>query len=620
MNNCIYRGTISELNNALLDSTFIRSLRNNFKFIYGKYPSPSEENSWLVSLPQIIDVLQIADIGEYPILLEYRLPFDDERCDVLLLGFENNKTHIMVIELKQWSNISMISGNSEAINVHGLGYQPHPSYQVSNYVGKIRNFHSLSSDLVVNGISFLHNMNTVDGSNNVLNDPRFNALTKVSPYFLKDQITDLVNYLKNNIGKKTPTEFQVEKFQSGTYEQSKQFFDGIVEHAEDIAHQVNEKITGSGWGLSRAQIELKSDVINSLEEKSSLLFLVYGEPGAGKTLLAIHILLAVLPKNRQAVMGLVNNRLMAALRNCLNRSFPGASGALKHFSPRFGVGLASAPDDQKFDLVIIDEGQRMAIREMKPIMSRAPIVVIFYDDYQRLLPIEQGTKVEFLKCALDLGLRVEEYSLSSNYRCKGGIEYQQWIENLLSKPQNTNKLLETGWSRRYKFKVFSSIHDMIDDLREVQKVTQKDVCLLASFTETDGRNGNVIRVEDPEIIWAMKGQDYINFWINRGSNKLDSCASIFGCQGFERSYAGVIWGKDYSLRSGKWVINPNHTITDYIGRPSLLDLVRRGKQSEAIPLLFNRYRVLLTRGIDGTYVFCEDNETCEFLQSVANDY
>ncbi|WP_156770007.1 DNA/RNA helicase domain-containing protein [Methanocaldococcus sp. FS406-22] len=33
-------------------------------------------------------------------------------------------------------------------------------------------------------------------------------------------------------------------------------------------------------------------------------------------------------------------------------------------------------------------------------------------------------------------------------------------------------------------------------------------------------------------------------------------------------------------------------------------------------LLVNRYRIFLTRGIKGTYVFCEDEETRKFLKDL----
>ena len=46
-------------------------------------------------------------------------------------------------------------------------------------------------------------------------------------------------------------------------------------------------------------------------------------------------------------------------------------------------------------------------------------------------------------------------------------------------------------------------------------------------------------------------------------------------------------------------------------------LARGGCQSTARKLLMNRYRVLLTRGIKGTFVFCEDKETAEFMKGIS---
>ena len=39
-------------------------------------------------------------------------------------------------------------------------------------------------------------------------------------------------------------------------------------------------------------------------------------------------------------------------------------------------------------------------------------------------------------------------------------------------------------------------------------------------------------------------KDYAPFWVCGDSNKLESCASVYGAQGFEADYTGVIWGRD----------------------------------------------------------------------------
>lgn len=95
------------------------------------------------------------------------------------------------------------------------------------------------------------------------------------------------------------------------------------------------------------------------------------------------------------------------------------------------------------------------------------------------------------------------------------------------------------------------------------------------------------------------------------------CASIYGCQGFELDYAGVIWGRDFVIRNGQWAVGPASACKDNVGKPSLARLVdpRHARHEEALGLLVNRYRIFLTRGIQGTVVHCEDPETGDFLKS-----
>ena len=86
-----------------------------------------------------------------------------------------------------------------------------------------------------------------------------------------------------------------------------------------------------------------------------------------------------------------------------------------------------------------------------------------------------------------------------------------------------------------------------------------------------------------------------------------------GCQGFEADYVGVIWCRDFVWRSGQLEIGSNSE--DSIGNTSLKRLIKN-KDKEALPLLKNRYRIFLTRGILGTYIYCEDDATMRYLKSL----
>jgi len=99
-------------------------------------------------------------------------------------------------------------------------------------------------------------------------------------------------------------------------------------------------------------------------------------------------------------------------------------------------------------------------------------------------------------------------------------------------------------------------------------------------------------------------EQYPRYWYKGESNKLTHCASIYGCQGLEADYVGVIWGRDFVYRNGGWELGEN--CEDDVGRPSLKRLFERAKNGDekardlALKLLINRYRIFLTRGIHGT--------------------
>ena len=73
------------------------------------------------------------------------------------------------------------------------------------------------------------------------------------------------------------------------------------------------------------------------------------------------------------------------------------------------------------------------------------------------------------------------------------------------------------------------------------------------------------------------------------------------------------------IREGAWAIgNPDGCFDRAPGARSLSRLMRE-EPFTALVLLRNRYRILLTRGIFGTVVHCEDPETRSFLKSALSN-
>jgi DUF2075 family protein len=78
---------------------------------------------------------------------------------------------------------------------------------------------------------------------------------------------------------------------------------------------------------------------------------------------------------------------------------------------------------------------------------------------------------------------------------------------------------------------------------------------------------------------------------------------VYTTQGFEFDYVGVIFGRDLVYDAG-W--RGNRKISHDA-------VVKKASEEEFVNLVKQTYRVLLTRGIKGCYVYFEDAATREFF-------
>ncbi len=90
---------------------------------------------------------------------------------------------------------------------------------------------------------------------------------------------------------------------------------------------------------------------------------------------------------------------------------------------------------------------------------------------------------------------------------------------------------------------------------------------------------------------------------------IDQVGCVYTAQGFEFDYAGLIFGPDlrYDFDSQDWVGDPEKSFDSKVkvkhARASFTGMVK------------NTYRVLLSRGMKGCYVYFMDKETERFVRS-----
>lgn len=621
--NCALVKQVSDLKRFELNEA-IERLRQGFFELTGEQPTVEQKLAWhgvwqnlQKVLPSLPDDVWVA--------FEYRLPMSNERIDVLLLGSDRDSKPVAIIgEFKGWRKVQSV--RDWVVKADGQLHQ-HPEFQLLNYLGKVKNSHSAAGDFELLGLAWLYNL------------PRNDLNFREMPVFFASEFNEVKRFLNSRVTQGLNADW-AKRFLEGKYVQSPHLFKAIHDNFDALRRGALEALCATGFAPSEEQHRLLVEILEELNKDRPIAFLIQGEPGSGKSYLAVLLLLETLRRARAlgigkqkikeqnvAVLCYRNNRLLNTIRRVFTRVQPGLDTAIKFFRD------IAKPDQELpvFQIAIFDEAQRLKREELQSAVQRGKKLVFLYDEGQRLNMEEVGTRENLIKAAQGAGCEVLERRLRGIYRVQGGRTYHDFVEKLINSPL---ELREPPVFPNYEFRIFADIEHMIGELREkASKGAQ--VALVAAFTESPGDRQDKIarsllnlRVGYPlysgwdhyrdkklQIYWLMDERNqYPQFWYERESSNLTHCASIYGCQGFEADYVGVIWGRDFVWRKGRWTLGNN--CEDTIGNPSLKKLFDRQDEANALPLLKNRYRIFLTRGIQGTYVYCEDKETAQLLKEI----
>lgn len=616
--NYAWQGTLREASAFVASGEFPDRVERGFERAYAQAASPQEIRAWHGSLPGTIEALSGHLDQDTHLVLEYRLPFNGQRADLVVIGRNAGLPCAHVVELKQWQESSVHPRLAHFVLAHGND-APHPSYQAANYAGKLSYFHSVVQNWQVSASAFVQD--TSADRHVGLKDRKYVDMWSTAPVFLPGEESNFGRFVANEVPN-PPNPEGISGFIAGGYYQSLRLLEALTKHQNEIQTRALTSLARTGWGLSDEQLHLHDEIIATVESGKRAFFLASGGPGCGKTLLAVHLLLSLAKASKRTVLAVRNNRLNAALKEVINFKPFGATGIVKYFSTQQQSGVEDGSDEIA-DVLVCDEAQRLALKSDN-VFKRARVVVIFHDEEQILNQEEGGTSQRLRELAVGIGPPTYSSELSTLHRCRGGKSFMNWIDTLLRSPELASSMLRS-WESDFSLKVVPSPQDLIEALKSKRKNGTR-VALLAAFTRSSGytkrkRPTDLLQIRIPEvnppIQWLMDpNKDYVPFWVNGESNELTHCSSIYGCQGFETDFAGLIWGDDLVIRNGMWEIgNPENCYDSAPGATKLSSLMKQDRPV-AMRLLKNRYRILLTRGIFGTTVYCEDAETGEFLRTV----
>ena len=203
-------------------------------------------------------------------------------------------------------------------------------------------------------------------------------------------------------------------------------------------------------------------------------------------------------------------------------------------------------------------------------------------------------------------------NLETQFRCNNSDNYINFVDYLLGIKASYN-----GENIDYDLKVIDSPQELVQLIKEKNKTTLSRV--LAGYCW----NWNKKEINNPDF-YDIVIKDFGMSW-NLGQGQtfaIDDSINEAGCihsvQGLEFDYVGVIIGRDLKYRDGKVIGDfSNHGSSDlsFKGIKKLYKQDYEKAAAIANSLIKNAYRVLLTRGIRGCYIYCDDEPLKEYLKS-----
>ena len=585
--------------------------------------SNSEYNSWIHSLPKVAEALKDDIVPkDVHVSVEYKLIDTKQRVDFLIYGKdEKDIENVVLIELKQWSFIkkSSLKGFISTDGGHGFDDYWHPSYQAYNYANIMKAFNEYiyKNRVEVNACSYLHNM--PEGYETILNDRKTYPLVHVAPSFLEDDQKKLSEFISKYIKK---------PYKDTLYE----IDEARIRPSEVFSKMVSDAIKGKPFFSYDAEqsysvSKIVEEVQEALDKGERRTLIIKGGPGSGKSIVAVNALGQLLNPNdgkdrRNACYVTSNFTPRTYFGDVLTDDF--TKKAIKELFKTPSVFANSSSYD--FDCIIVDEAHRMlkwkygwGIKKDVDAIDKlfnASRVNVFLIDEDQVVTIYDDLSIKQIKqYAEKYGSKVIENDrmiLSSQFRCVGGERYIDFVNKILGYSNEFVSLKDI----HYEIKIMDSMIDMMKEWK-IKQESGHQLRLIAGYTHEwesqYNENAYDFNYDNGQVLlkWNVKKSNRAAILDDA---QIKNVFCIHTIQGLEVEYAGVIIGKDitYNKNTGNIEFHPEenaHTDT--------ASGIRNAPKDLAEKLIRNTYKVLLTRGVKGTYIYAEDDDLREYLKTVS---
>lgn len=299
--------------------------------------------------------------------------------------------------------------------------------------------------------------------------------------------------------------------------------------------------------------------------------------------------------------------------------------------------INSYSPENPVDVVFVDEAHLLWTQgkqsyqgnnQLQDIIDRAKVTVVMFDENQ-ILSTEQIWEASLLEKYKKLAKEDNNYILLENQlRIKADPQTIDWIDTftknreILSVPKDKSK---------YEIKIFDTPEKLDEEIKKKagdsktslsrlvatydwdynQKAKQKE--RLKSYYEVMIGNWHKPWNRELERDLSRKEKKHIKTlaWAEQPQT-INEVGSTFTIQGFDLNYVGVILGPSVKYKDGKIVFDPSSSCNDKAVRNRTLMDGSKKKFGEI--LLQHEVRVLMTRGVNGLYIYACDDELRKALQ------
>lgn len=627
----IYENTKENFIKDVITNSVADIIKNNMVSLGVSGGGNSEVNSWINSLNFMRNIVDTSTISsDTYIALEYKIPFSNKRIDFMILGYDEfGNKNLVIIELKQWSQIELCLEKEDYVKTftgNAIRDVLHPSYQAKTYKYLLEGYNTSIEKEKINctSCSYLHNASR-EKNYHIVNLTMFNYITDYPVYF-KEDYQSLQDKLKILVGKGKGKEI-LYYIENGELKPSKQ----LIQSVGDCLRGNNK------FMLVETQKEVYENILTKSNDINNI-FIINGNPGTGKSVVAINLLNKLLNNNKLVQYVAPNSAFQNAIKDELKKH-----GRKNKFNDNIDILFRGAmnfikAEKNTFDWVIVDEAHRLKNKQnmysgknqIDDIMNSSKNVVFFVDENQVIRTNDIGTNKNILESAQRFNKKVyfgDNYLLETQFRCIGAQGYINALDTTLQIKETANFFLNEN--SEYDIRICDTPQEMEELINSRIKEGFKDSRILAGYAwewisdkclndnELDLKQFHDITIaecDDWSIAWNFNYSNML--WASKSLGKRQA-GSIHTVQGLEFEYCGVIVGNDLMIDSNNEIKGEYNNYYDKAGKTNyrgIGTLTLKEDNKELTRLIKNIYKVLMTRGSRGTYIFIRDENLRKYFK------